>query len=350
MTSEPVRVLYIDDDDALVRLVQRALGRRGFVVEHATSGDAALKRIREGGIDVIALDHYLAEGTGIDFLGRLRSEAVAPAVVYVTGSAETSVAVAALKEGASDFVAKTVGDDFMVLLHSSLEQAVEKSRLETARAEAEQEVRAARDRAELLLREVNHRVANSLAMVSSLVGLQANLLQDQAAKDALAETQGRIYAISLVHKSLYSSDDVRFVEIREYLDGVLSHLSLAMRSEGHTARLHTNIATMPVPTDTAINVGVAVTELVTNAYKYAYPNNAGDCEIRVDLSGGNDGQPVVVAVSDDGVGWDGTGQIKGTGLGSRIVKAMATSLNAEVEYVDRAPGTTARLSFQLPEG
>ena len=72
---------------------------------------------------------------------------------------------------------------------------------------------AARDKAEVLLAEVNHRVANSLSMVAALVRLQSNGIKDQVAKDALNETQGRIDAISAVHKSLYSSGDARFVDL-----------------------------------------------------------------------------------------------------------------------------------------
>ena len=82
----------------------------------------------------------------------------------------------------------------------------------------------ARDRAEVLLAEVNHRVANSLALVSSLVTLQAKALIDDAAKSALSETQDRIFAISLVHKRLYSSSNVRSVALDEYLNGLLDHL------------------------------------------------------------------------------------------------------------------------------
>src|SRR5262249_20110141 len=159
---------------------------------------------------------------------------------------------------------------FLVLLGSALEQAVEKSRLKAQKEAAEREVRAARDRAEVLLREVNHRVANSLSMVAALVNLQSNAITDQVAKDALAETQDLLYAILLVHKALYTSNDVRFVQIDEYLKSLLEHLEASMRGEGHGGVLRADLEDVQVLTDTAVNLGVVVTELVTNAFKYAY--------------------------------------------------------------------------------
>src|SRR5690606_30542774 len=118
---------------------------------------------------------------------------------------ETAIAVEALKSGAADYVHKSVDEDFFVLLASAIDQAVEQSRLREAKEAAEREVREARDRAELLLAEVNHRVANSLALVASLVRLQSSSVSDPTAKDALSETEARITAIAGLHRRLYTS-------------------------------------------------------------------------------------------------------------------------------------------------
>ena len=89
----------------------------------------------------------------------------------------------------------------------------------------------ARDNAEVLFAEVNHRVANSLAMVSSLVSLQSRAMKDKAAQEALKETEARI------HKRLYSSGDARFVDFNEYLSSLLDNVERAMKGEGHGASL-----------------------------------------------------------------------------------------------------------------
>ncbi|MCZ8548617.1 CHASE3 domain-containing protein [Mesorhizobium qingshengii] len=223
--------------------------------------------------------------------------------------------------------------DEVAALNSELEQRV---------ATRTEDLAKARDRAEVLLSEVNHRVANSLALVSSLVNLQSKAVGDQAAKGALAETQDRIFAISLVHKRLYGSADVRSVDLDAYLTGLLDHLRTSMRSQVHGVSLSYDIEPIELETDTSINLGVVVTELVTNAFKYAYPAGVG--EIRVRLSR-LPGEQAELVVEDDGVGRADGVPAKGTGLGSRIINAMCISLGAKLEYRPLEPGTAAHLVF-----
>jgi two-component sensor histidine kinase len=217
--------------------------------------------------------------------------------------------------------------------------------LEHRVAERTADLGRALDRAEVLLAEVNHRVANSLMMVASLVRLQSNAVQNQAAKDALAETEARIYAISDVHKRLYSSGDVRLVALDEYLSGLLNQLQSSMQSEGHGASLDYHLEPLKLPTDSSINLGVVVTEWVTNAFKYAYPDRRG--EVRVNLKRLPDGRGELL-VEDDGIGRSDDGVARGTGLGTRLVKAMAGSVGGEIQYLGRQPGTAARLTFPVP--
>ncbi len=203
----------------------------------------------------------------------------------------------------------------------------------------------ARDHAEVLLAEVNHRVANSLTLVASLVRLQANALTDSAARAALDETQARILAISLVHKRLYSSGDVRFVELNEYLSSLIEHLETSMRAEGRGGiAVRHELQPLQLRTDASVNLGVVVAEWLTNAFKYAYPEGAG--EVRVKLRRLHDGRAELI-VEDDGVGRKDGGPPKGTGIGTRVVKGIAQTMRAEVHYLPREPGMAAQLIFPL---
>lgn len=199
----------------------------------------------------------------------------------------------------------------------------------------------ARERAEVLLAEVNHRVANSLQLVSVLVRMQVRSVTDAAARNALLETQSRINAISLIHKSLYTSGDVTNVALNDYLGAMLSNLETAMKKDGHTAILKCYLEPISLRTDASVSLGVAVQELVTNAFKYAYPADRPG-EVRVSLKRLEDGK-AELTVEDDGVGMAPNAAHAGTGLGTKIIQTMASALQTHVEYINRAPGTAARL-------
>jgi two-component sensor histidine kinase/CHASE3 domain sensor protein len=226
--------------------------------------------------------------------------------------------------------------DEVRLLNTSLEDRVARRTADLAQA---------RDHAEMLLTEVNHRVANSLQLVGALVKLQSNAVSDRAAKEALAETQGRINAIASVHKRLYSSGDVRYVSLDEYLSALLEQLETSMRAEGHGASLKYDLEPVQMQTDASVNLGVVVTEWVTNAFKYAYPEKPGEVRVRLKRAAQD---KVELTVEDDGVGRRADTSARGSGLGTRIVNAMAATMRAEIEYLARGPGTTARLVFALP--
>lgn len=140
MHSQPVRLLYIEDDAGLATLVKRDMERRGWVVELAHDGVAGLARLAQGGIDVVALDHYMAGQDGLTTLAEMRKMLQPPPVVYVTGTDDSKVAVAALKAGAADYVFKDVREDFFTLLHAALTAALELQTMRQAREAAEAEV------------------------------------------------------------------------------------------------------------------------------------------------------------------------------------------------------------------
>jgi len=123
------------------------------------------------------------------------------------------------------------------------------AQLERRVDERTQDLVAARDRATALLSEVNHRIANSLTLVSSMVGLQAKAVKDDMARAALAETQDRIFAVSLVHKRLFTANTVGVVQLDDYLSGLLEHLRSSLRGEGHAVTLTYAIEPLMLATD-----------------------------------------------------------------------------------------------------
>ena len=347
MMNETPTALYIDDDADLARLVQRGLTRQGFKVEHAPDGETGLARIRAGGIDVIALDQQMPGLDGLETLARIGAIADAPPVVFVTASLDSRIAVTALKAGAADYLVKDTQGEFIPLLAVAISGALNGARMRQAKEAAEAEVRAARDRyaalaaeREVLLREVNHRVGNSLQIIASLLHLQASSADDDGVKTALTNAMGRVAAVAQVHRRLYTSPDLQTVMLNQYLEALLEDLR---RSAEGDKLMQLTLAAEPVEIDPdrAIAIGIVVNELVINAVKYAYPDGSGP--IHVELS--RSGELVNVAVTDQGVGLADTPAPGSTGMGRRIVDAMAVKLDANLKLDHGRTGTRVVLSL-----
>jgi PAS domain S-box-containing protein len=139
MSAPRARILYIDDDPGLCRLVQKDLERQGYVIEIVTDGASGVARIEQGGIDVVALDHYMPNQDGMETLACIRNLAEPPPVIYVTAMQDGRVAVAALRAGAADYVAKDVQGEFLVLLPRAIDAAFDAVMLRRAKEVAEAE-------------------------------------------------------------------------------------------------------------------------------------------------------------------------------------------------------------------
>lgn len=339
-----IRLLYIDDDPALSRLVQKELARHGITAVPAIDGDAGLALLRSESFDVCALDHYMPGRDGLEILPEILALPEAPPVIYVTGTQEGRVAVAALRAGAADYVIKDVSEDFTALLRRSITQALKRRRLELENQQAMDDVREARDRAEALLREVNHRVGNSLQLVSSFISLQQRQLKDEGSRRALQEAQSRIEAVAQVHRRLYTSADIATVGVSDYLVDLIDELAKSLGPAGQAPQILVDVQNLRVTPDQAVSLGVIVTELITNAVKYAYEPGEGG-QIRVTLHAAEEGRALLV-VEDDGPGITQEAP-KGTGLGTRIIKAMAQGLKSHIEVDPSHSGVRACLEFEL---
>jgi CheY-like chemotaxis protein/anti-sigma regulatory factor (Ser/Thr protein kinase) len=349
MTGTPPRVLYIDDDPGLARLVQKGLERRGFVVETLTDGAAGLSRIAKGDIDVVALDHYMPGRDGLETLAAIRERSSPPPVVYVTGTQETSVAVAALKAGASDYVLKSADGEFITLLAASLEQAMQSVRLRRAKEHAEEELA----RVPRPLRGVGGRARASHAggeppcrqfaadhrgaAAPAIVGQHERGREIRPSRRQPPGDGGRPGP-----PPLYTSDDVQSVALDQYLKALVDDLrSSSEHGDGNSLTLEAE--PIELDPDKAVAVGVVVTELVLNATKHAYPDGKGP--IRISLRSAPDGR-VTLSVEDDGIGRARAETRSPQGLGRMIVKAMATKLNAEWGQDEGHPGMRVTLAFE----
>jgi two-component sensor histidine kinase len=347
----PRNVLYIDDDETLCRLVSRALEREGIRVVTAFSGEAGLRALADEAFDVIALDQNMPGLDGLATLARIHERPEHPPVIFVTAEQNSKLVVTALKAGAFDYVIKDSTGEFTPLLKVAFQSAVDSMRLQRAKIAADTEVREARDRFEalaaeraVLLREVSHRVGNSLQLIASMLSMQGNASPQQEVKHALTAATARVMAVARVHRSLYTSDDVKSVAVDQYLKALVEDLRLSAESD-ELAQLTIAAEPVEIDPDRVVAIGVIVSELVINARKYAYPGGKGP--IRVTLTQ-RDKDRAVISVEDDGVGFNGAVPAHASdGLGQRIVKAMAEKLGATMEQNSARRGAKIDVIFPI---
>ncbi|SPJ26113.1 sensor histidine kinase [Palleronia abyssalis] len=198
---------------------------------------------------------------------------------------------------------------------------------------------------DLLIAEVNHRVKNSLQMVTSILNLEANATEDSAARASLRAATARVNSIAAIHASLYEDDDVRSVQIDKYLDKLTRHLRASLESEERRVQITLDVEPIRLPTDKAVTLSLAVNELVTNSFKHAFGKD-DDGTVTISLRRSGDDK-IVLDVSDDGTGpsFDSLDRSShSTGLGQRLIAGMASQLGGTIEE-DKTSGWRTRISF-----
>lgn len=191
--------------------------------------------------------------------------------------------------------------------------------------------------------EINHRIANSLQLLSAMVVMEARAVADPAALAALDMTGRRIAAIASVHRQLYQTRLPETVDLGAYLDDLGADLERACAHTAAGRRVRVDATPVNVEAADATAIGIIVSELVTNACKYAYaPGQPGDVRIRLHAMpfGGYE-----LAVEDRGRGLSAGPHSRGTGFGALLVEMMAARLGGRCEYHDGHPGARFVLSI-----
>jgi len=172
-----------------------------------------------------------------------------------------------------------------------------------------------------LLREIHHRVKNNLQVIVSLLNLQSGRISDPAAAQALLEARQRINALALVHRSLYETDDLRYIEVKPFLEDLLHNLGEVLG--GHESRiiLEVECAEFALNPDQAAPMALFVTEAVTNAFKHAFTNqDSGRIVVKLICE---DDRDCIISVNDNGAGTIPSAR---SGTGSSLMNAFAQQL------------------------
>jgi PAS domain S-box-containing protein len=197
---------------------------------------------------------------------------------------------------------------------------------------------------EVLLKEIHHRVKNNMQVISSLVDLQADEVQDAAMRDIFKDVNYRVRSMAMVHEKLYQSTDLARVEFADYAQSLMRYLWRAQGAAASGIRLSSKLKPVFLPVNAAVPCGLILNELFSNALKHAFKGRSRG-NITVSLDSDRQGR-VHLCVGDNGIGlppeldWQNAHS-----LGLRLVHMLARQLQAAVEVVNDA-GTEFRITFE----
>lgn len=212
----------------------------------------------------------------------------------------------------------------------------------TERKNANDNLKAALQEKEMLLKEVYHRVKNNLQVVSSLINLQAGNVKNEATVDLLKQSADRIKAMALLHEKLYHSKDLARIDFNEYIRSLVDHLLFGYGTRSGKIKIGMNIDNVFLDVDTAIPCGLIINELVSNALKHAFPDDRPG-EIGITFTHAQD--QFMLAIADNGIGLPADLDFKkSTSLGLQLVDSLTNQLMGQMS-LDRENGSTFTLRF-----
>ena len=354
-------------------LLKDRLGRLGPAVKHALmEKDLRQEKIQaEGELEASAVKHALMENElreeKIQAEGELEASEVrfqsfmrhSPALAFIKDDSGRILYVNNPSDDAADIAAQLYSGDAQVFASGEPSRSIEEVATADGRVRqalcfrflfqdaagrrllggvsvditeqknAERALSEALAAKDLLLREVHHRVKNNLQTISSLLHMQAELLPDLAARQALRDAQLRVHSMALIHEQMYGDKDMLRVDFSEYAKRLTRDLFESFGAAGGRARLRFALDPVSLAMDQMIPCGLILNELVTNSLKYAFPGERGG-EILVSLRCGDAGT-VTLAVVDNGVGLPpDVGGKRSQSLGMRIVDILTRQLGGSM--------------------
>jgi PAS domain S-box-containing protein len=220
----------------------------------------------------------------------------------------------------------------------------------TARKVVEEQIKASLLEKEVLLKEIHHRVKNNLQVISSLLSLQSEYLQDERLRKVLKESQNRVKSMAIIHQRLYQSGNLAEINFADYIHELCSQLFRSYGAASRRISLDVQAEEVALGVDRAIPCGIILNELITNALKYAFPrDDGGTVTVRLQALE----SAVELSVIDDGIGLpDGLDVRTSNSLGLKLVNMLTEQLGGAITMgVDETReeprrGTVCSLTFK----
>ncbi|MCE3228108.1 MAG: hypothetical protein K0S32_2659 [Bacteroidetes bacterium] len=213
------------------------------------------------------------------------------------------------------------------------------------RKKIEEKVKSSLVEKEVLLKEIHHRVKNNLQIISSLLNLQAEKIEDETAREKYIESIGRIKSMAIIHELLYRSKNLSTIQIREYLDELVSFISQTYNLRSAIkVDLQFDINKESIDINKAIPCGIIINELLSNAFKYAFPDEKKGT-ITVEFTGTGK-KHYKLKVSDDGGGIaDNVNLDNPETLGLQLIYSLVEQIDGKIKVISSSRGTAFTIVF-----
>lgn len=213
-------------------------------------------------------------------------------------------------------------------------------------AKQKQKLEVTIDEKNTLLKETHHRVKNSFQIVSSLLYLQSENIEDKEAQIAVKEAQNRVRSMVLIHQKLYNKDQLVGINTQEYFEDLTKDILESHQSQEQNISYDLNVTPIVLGIETITPIGLILNELITNCLKHAFANSSSDNKVSINFR--EERNTLVLEVIDNGTGIQG--EVNASSFGIKLIRALSKKLKATLEYDKIQPkGTRAALAINRYE-
>jgi two-component sensor histidine kinase len=338
--ESPVAVLVVEDDAIAGDMVRLALERAGVRVWLVNRVADAVTLLRRRSFSAVVLDYRLPDGDPWRVAQVAQERVPSVPIILVTGAGNEQIAAEALHRGVDGYVKKS--GSLCEDLPGIVDRVIRSARADNHLRRLQVELAASLQEKETLLKEIHHRVKNNLQLICSLLNLQAQSSDDMRLSAAFEDSSNRVRSMALVHEHLYRSPDLHRIQFADYVRALLEAMVHA-HGTGERIDYVVDIGSVAIPVDVAMPCALIISEIVTNAFKHAFPKDRSG-HVVISMAQLPDNRLELV-VSDDGIGAAPDFCLeRSESLGLSLVKMLVEQLSGRLQWRNAA-GLEFRITF-----